>query len=295
MKLSFVTFDVFTTTRYAGNPVALILVPRRSTSELLEVKQAIAKEFNLSEIVFLHEPENRDTDVQIDIFTSIAEVPFAGHPTIGSAWYLLQHVRPAASVNSLNTKAGKIPISASSDEPNSLVCASIPHEFHVHAATFPHPMPTTVKACPTVSIVRGMTFILVPMPSIDSLASLTAGLKSIQDVYNPSVLDAGWQTGLIGTLYYAPTGQDATYRTRMFGSREDPATGSASCALACYIATMFKSLGSKPLSLKLIQGVEMGRESHISVQVTRNIPDDRVEEVVLSGAAVTVMEGTLEV
>ena len=295
MKLSFTTFDAFTTTRYAGNPVAIVLVPRGSASKSLEARQAVAKEFNLSEIVFLHEPANEETEVQIDIFTSIAEVPFASHPNIGLAWYLLKHAKPAGPINTLVTKAGKIPISFSAEPPDGLVCAAIPHDFHIHTVTLPHPMPANVQDCPTVSIVRGMTFILVPMPSIDSLANLTAGLNRSEDVYDPSILDADWQMGLVRTLYYAPTGQDGTYRTRMFASREDPATGSASCALGCYIATTSKSLGSKPLSLKMIQGAEMGRESHISVELTHSVPGYGVTEVVLDGAAVKVMEGTLEV
>ena len=198
-------------------------------------------------------------------------------------------------MDTLITKAGKIPISVSPGIPGGLVRASIPHNFHVHTVTLPHPAPIHVRECPTVSIVLGMTFILVPMPSVDSLASLTASLMPNGVEYDSSMLDSAWQKGFVGTFYYAPVGQDGTYRTRMFGEREDAATGSASCALACYLATMSMSQGSEPLSLEMIQGVEMGRESRIFVEVTRNIQGDGVKEVVLVGPAVKVMEGTLEV
>jgi PhzF family phenazine biosynthesis protein len=93
MKLSFTTLDVFTSTSYAGNPVAIIKVPASESASLTQKqKQSIASEFNLSEIVFLHLPTEGTTtskELKIDIFTSIAEVPFAGHPTIGTSHYSL--------------------------------------------------------------------------------------------------------------------------------------------------------------------------------------------------------------
>lgn len=85
--LSFTTLDVFTTDRYTGNPVAIIQVPASISQTLTQhQKQSIASEFNLSEIVFLHLPvEGTDSsERKIDIFTSLAEVPFAGHPTSNS-------------------------------------------------------------------------------------------------------------------------------------------------------------------------------------------------------------------
>lgn len=85
--LSFVTLDVFTKTRYTGNPLAIIRVPTSVTLSQSQ-KQRIAREFNLSESVFLHEQtaqDRSDKSVRIDIFTAYAEVPFAGHPTVGTA------------------------------------------------------------------------------------------------------------------------------------------------------------------------------------------------------------------
>lgn len=80
MQLKYTTLDVFTSTRYQGNPVAIISVPFDISSSLTqEQKQAIAAEFNLSEIVFLHLPEDEtEKSRKVDIFTSHAEVPFAG-------------------------------------------------------------------------------------------------------------------------------------------------------------------------------------------------------------------------
>ena len=109
MKLSYTTLDVFTSSRYAGNPVAIVQVPS-GTSLSQAQKQAIAAEFNLSEIVFLHLPAEGVTSSErkIDIFTHQAEVPFAGHPTIGTSHYLLHTT--SQDVNTVLTKAGKIAI-----------------------------------------------------------------------------------------------------------------------------------------------------------------------------------------
>ena len=111
MQLSFITIDAFTTTRYAGNPVAIIRVPASEKFNLTqEQKLNIAKEFNLSEVVFLHlpTPGSDFKDVDIDIFTSFAELPFAGHPTIGAAHYLLNILGEKSEA--VITKAGRIPI-----------------------------------------------------------------------------------------------------------------------------------------------------------------------------------------
>lgn len=111
MKLSFTTLDAFTTTRYAGNPVAIVRVPSSEKIALTQKqKQAIAAEFNLSEIVFLHlpGPESDFREVDIDIFTNQAEIPFAGHPTIGASHYLLNEL--GEKTEAVITKAGRIPI-----------------------------------------------------------------------------------------------------------------------------------------------------------------------------------------
>jgi PhzF family phenazine biosynthesis protein len=111
MQLSFTTLDAFTTTRYNGNPVAIIRVPACEKTNLMqEQKLKIAAEFNLSEIVFLHlpAPGSDFKEVNIDIFTSAAEVPFAGHPTIGTSHYILNELRE--KTEAVITKAGRIPI-----------------------------------------------------------------------------------------------------------------------------------------------------------------------------------------
>jgi PhzF family phenazine biosynthesis protein len=297
MQLPFVTLDVFTSTRYTGNPVAIVHVPASLSSTLTQAqKQSISTEFNLSETVFLHlpEPGTSPTEQKIDIFTSAAEVPFAGHPTIGTAHYLLKVL--GEKVDTLITKAGPIPVSI--DEETGNVKAEVPQVFHIHEVTYNCAL--NGKANPTTSIVKGMSFIFVKLETLEDLAK-AAKIENLNDnTYDPSPLDEGWKVGLIGTMYFVPQGTDEfgrkKHRTRMFGSREDPGTGSASSALGCYLAGWEeKGSGKGPIKFTLEQGVEMGRRNEISVEVTRGEGGEGVEKVVLSGAAITVMEGNLEV
>ncbi|KAI9641263.1 hypothetical protein NHQ30_010063 [Ciborinia camelliae] len=299
MHIPFTNLDVFTHTRYLGNAVAIIRPP--STSALSQSqKLQISREFNLSEVVFLHLPESLDPtpkELTIDIFTSAAEIPFAGHPTIGTAFFVLNYLG-LESVDALMTKAGRIPISVSSD--GKKVIAQIPHNVHVHSKTYPFKDFATGEEtqCPVVSIVNGMTFVLVHLPALEHLAR-AAEVKNLNPgTYHVEHLDQGWRNGLCTTMYYVRVGMDEEgrhgYRTRMFGTREDPGTGSASCALACYLARM-NAKGGEELKFRFEQGVEMGKKNEIFVHVKMEEDGRTVHQVDLSGEAVKVMEGTLEV
>ena len=303
MKFSFVTLDVFTSTRYSGNPVAIVIIPSQYRANLTQAqKQAIATEFNISETVFFHDQDPGAEVIPIDIFTAIAEVPFAGHPTIGSAFFLLNYLQNN-HVKSLLTKAGPIPISPSDD---GKVIAAIPHDIHVHAAKLITKVSPDIKetSYPVVSIVKGMTFILASLPDLDGLEKYgTRNLKPGHP-YDPAVgglMDAGpWCVGFTGTYWYVELPRDDVgrriFRTRMHGSREDPATGSAASALAGWLALQEeKALGKGPFEYIITQGVEMRRKSVIGVCVMRNESGDGVKETKLNGSAVKVMEGAVEV
>jgi len=286
MKLDFNTLDVFSSSRYAGNPVAIISVPASAKESLTQTqKQRIASEFNLSEIVFLHLPtSSASQERHIDIFTSHAEVPFAGHPTIGTSHYLLHTTKQ--DITALITKAGRIGIELDPETQN--VKAEIPHDFHRHVVTWTTPL--NDLANPTCSIVNGMSFIMVQLPTLAALALAKSNLAGY--TYDTTPLDAGWQNGLIATMYFVSQGTDALgrrkYRTRMFGTREDPGTGSASSALGCLLTA-----GGGKERFVFEQGVEMGRRNVIEVEVVRG--EEGVERVVLGGAVVEVMKGNLEV
>lgn len=285
MQLSFTTLDVFTSTPYAGNPLAIVHVPtslRESLSQ--DQKLKIAKEFNLSETVFLHETPDDAEVVPIDIFTIVSEIPFAGHPTIGTAYHLLSS-RQRPNLKALLTKAGRIEIEAGEVIEIEGVEADIPHNVHIHSATAQSSFIDTPS--PIVSIVKGMNFIIVELPDIATLAKVNQPISAAV-----SKLDPDWDNGLIGTYYYvkpALAHNIQQLRTRMFVyGFEDPATGSAACALSSYLA-----LKDGTKFFQITQGVEMGRESNIGVEVTKTDDEKEIQKVVLTGVATEVMTGTI--
>src|SRR5450432_3844047 len=188
MKFAYTTLDVFTSTRYAGNPLAIVMAkspstPSGSPTLTQAQKQAIAKEFNLSETVFLYGdddvPSPMDGMVKIDIFTPLSELPFAGHPTIGTAWFMLHYMLEAAQqLTSQLSSTSNSPTASPAADPSlapasapegkdaergktaaqfslltkagpipiqklhhkpGFVKAQIPHDIHIHARTVPTP------------------------------------------------------------------------------------------------------------------------------------------------------------
>jgi len=180
--------------------------------------------------------------------------------------------------------------------------AAIPHDVHVHEATFSgeqvrmlYPsLEIHADSVPTrsavVSIVKGMTFILIEMGSEEALNAVTTTVQAAEPK-----LDLEWDESFVGTYFYRhPQGDDSRLRTRMIeGTLEDPATGSAACTLAAYLA-ISSDREDESCVFSITQGVEMGRRSDITVTVTLSASDKQVERLVLGGHAVQVMEGRLE-
>ncbi|KAI0189295.1 hypothetical protein EV127DRAFT_106741 [Xylaria flabelliformis] len=311
MDLPFTTLDVFTTKQLEGNPLAVVRVPASLRDRLTQpMKQKIAQEFNLSETVFLHDdtsksgPETRE----VDIFTTKRELPFAGHPTVGTAVFVRHHLDGGEGVHTLAIKAGPIGIEPSSTPRG--IRASIPHNVHLHANTLRHVLSPSADGlhpnlaireaeldAPVFSIVKGMTMVLVPLPSLELLGEVKA-LRLDFDALSPPLLDEGWREGLVMRYYYvdvkdaeAPDGVRCL-RTRMVEvAFEDPATGSAASGLCAYLTLEQAKKGAR---FQVTQGVEMGRKSVISVETTVG-DGEKLSEVYLGGTAVVVMQGTLRV
>lgn len=147
---------------------------------------------------------------------------------------------------------------------------------------------------PIVSIVKGMTFVLVELESLEALQLVaTTGLHlSVPE------LDEGWSRTFVGTYFYVRTGTTAEgvkqLRTRMIeGMLEDPATGSAASDLAAYLS-LVEGCPKQKLKYGITQGVEMGRRSNIHIEVVMK-EDTGIEDVILGGGAVQVMEGRLTI
>lgn len=339
--MHFVTLDVFTDTPFLGNPLGLVVVEDKERASLettpeRNTKLLIAKEFNLSETVFLYlrpgetlaSPDRSSGEREMSIFTIEKELPFAGHPTIGTAYFLLKHLG-WDFVDTITPPAGPIRISTSPSSA-AAVSARIPHDVHHHANTLrslyelgdkdvtaqigaalheDEAIRAAELDAPVVSIVKGMTFLLVALPSLAHLGRISAGGHRRLDVANyVSLLDAGpWGHGFVSRYYYVPlaaaaaAGEDGvrveTVRARMVElGFEDPATGSAASTLACHLSLAAGAAGE--VRYRVAQGVEIGRASDIEVDVTLGAGEAgarEIRQVRLGGSARLVMTGDISI
>lgn len=293
-----------------------------------DIKQLIAKEFNLSETVFLYlrpnetlaSPDRSADERQISIYTIESELPFAGHPTIGTAYFLRKHLQ-WDFVTTITPPAGPIALTSADD---GSVTAQIPHDVHLHSRTLrslyelgdkdvtaqiqpalhdEEDIRNAELDAPIFSIVKGMTFLLVELPSIEHLGKINVGKRLDLGNY-VSLLDAGsWGHGFTARYYYVrqavATAEDGTrtetIRTRMVElGFEDPATGSAASALSCHLSLQ----GDKEeVRYRITQGVEIGRKSDIEVNVVLGSAGEggasSIKEVRLGGSARVVMTGQI--
>lgn len=227
-----------------------------------------------------------------------AELPFAGHPTIGTACYVLGTLSPGSAKGRLHLPAGTV----EAEFDGNAAKAAIPHNVHLHVET-PFSVSELEKLQPrlqgkqvlqidTVSPVRGMNFVCVELPDLETLA-----LVQCTGARPAAKLDCEWDVGFVGALFYVKTGSEddgrrVKLRTRMIeGVLEDPATGSAACALGSFLSLKGRV---KEVAYEMTQGVEMGRQSDIGVSVTLNDALNGVETLTLSGSSVKVMEGKVD-
>jgi PhzF family phenazine biosynthesis protein len=313
VSLPFTIVDVFTSTPYTGNPLAIVpLPPSTNFSPSQTQLQAIASEFNLSETIFLEHASSKDVEEGVRrarIFTTQREILFAGHPTIGAATHLLVHQPSQYAIQKLIPGAGPIPISLSPKE--GYVSATIPHTYHHHVAQCPAsrllslhstltPFIEEHQIFPIISIVHGMTFILVPLPTLSALASASLANPSHLILASSGILDTSWSYDApIATYFYVRNAEAEetsveVLRTRMFTRGiEDPATGSAASALTGYLGLKEAEEYGTEREWKVVQGVEMGRRSEIGVRI--GLGAKGIEKIELSGTAVVVSEGIIRV
>ncbi len=276
--------DVFTDAPFGGNPLAVVTDATGIPEAQL---QKIAREFNFSETTFVYPPEDPAHTARVRIFTPMNEVPFAGHPTVGTATVLAGMGHGPDMV--LELGVGPIPVTAQSTE--ATFATRVPLAYGARPAA------EDVAAClslsasdvetdrhaPTVAGV-GLNFAIVELASRDALERArpdTPAFEHAQETY-PGPLD-------FAVLAYCWDGDEI--RARMFapldGVPEDPATGSAAAALTGFLADR----AGKDLALTIHQGVEMGRPSLIK---TRALTEDGSPvEIQVTGQVVPIASGRL--
>lgn len=301
MRLNFVTVDVFTSTQFAGNPLGVVLNAEGLSSERM---QAIAAEFNLAETTFVLPPQDPAHTAEVRIFTPRHEMPFAGHPNVGTAFALARegtsYGRPVDGDKLIfEEKAGLVPISLLKDgatvsgarlaSPQSLsVTDEIPVDLVARACSLSPDDVLTTNHRPCIASC-GAPFILAELRSREALAR--AGGRAEIFAQEVSKYPA------TSTLIYAQVDEgDIHVRARMFaphrGIPEDPATGSANVALIGLLAKLHPEQNLH-LSKTIAQGVEMGRPSLLMAEADKK--DGTVTATYIGGRCVPVMSGTIEV
>ena len=270
--------DVFTDTPLQGNPVAVFTGAADLSGEVM---QSAAREMNLSESVFVVDGRSDPGgyDAHIRIFTPATELPFAGHPVLGTAFVIGEAQRLA--LVRLKTTAGVIPV-ALSRERNRIVYGEMEQpipEFEaferadeVLAAVGVERSELPVMACR-----NGPVHVYVALASEDAVAALEPDLTALGKLQG------------VGVNCFA--GRGGRFKTRMFGPGvgvpEDPATGSAAGPLAVHLAGHGWSEYGRPIQIR--QGEEIGRPSVLHARVDGS--NERIERVVVGGAAVVVAHG----
>lgn len=299
MRYSFYTCDVFTDTRFGGNQLAVF---PRAEGLADEQMQQIAREFNLAETAFVFPPEAGHTR-KVRIFTPACEVPFAGHPNIGTAAMLAAYGELGAVGQShavtFEEQAGLVPISIERRPGARFHCELRAPERLSLGATVPA---TAVAAAASLTEADIVTTTHQPQAASVGLAFLLAELRdrSALERARPDVAGlerlASVEFGQPYLHLYAHAGDGFDLRTRQFSSSdprlEDPATGSANAALAGLLAHYDRS-ESAEFRWRIAQGVEMGRPSVLEARAAKQ--GGRVVNVWIGGEVVGVTEGFLEI
>ena len=299
MGRPFQTLDVFTETALAGNPLAVVL----DASGLDDARmQAIAAEFNLSETVFVFEPRNAINTARVRIFTPKRELPFAGHPTVGTA-ALIAHRRAADLLAAQDLRI------VLEETVGDVVCSARHRQGRALAAYFELPkLPERLdgKAPSKAEIAAGLGLELADIgfgahePSLYSAGApyLFVPVRSLGAIGRAAPGAMAWATkdGPATYLYTSEVARDGSaYHARMFapawGVTEDPATGSAAAAFAGVVHAFDRpSDGEHTLTIE--QGFEMGRPSLIVLGLT--IEAGALGAATIGGSVVILSSGSLE-
>jgi trans-2,3-dihydro-3-hydroxyanthranilate isomerase len=299
MKLDFVTVDVFTDRQFGGNPLAVVPDARGLTSAQM---QAIAAEFNISETTFVLPPQDAAHTAQVRIFTPRAELPFAGHPNVGTAFVLAgataSAARPAADDTMIfEEKAGAVRVKLLRDGA-ALTGARLaaPQGLSIGENVAREVVAATCSLAATDIDTRAHQPCIascgIPLifAAVTSRAALAAAQPRI-DVFARHV-PITLATGI--HLYVETTSPVADIETRMFaplyGVTEDPATGSANVALIALLAS-FRAESDLRLERKISQGVDMGRPSLMVACAEKRA--GKVVAAYIGGNCVPVMRGVI--
>ena len=285
--------DVFAEEKYAGNQLAVLRNTRGLSDDEM---QTIAREMHFSETTFILSDAERDGGYDVRIFTPAQEVPFAGHPTLGTAYVIRDAIlrRPVERVN-LNLGIGQIPVVFERDGHGGEILWMTPQEA-VFGEVFESgeiaPLLTVREddiddAFPIQSVSTGVPFILVPLRTLDAVKA--AGVR--RDQWLKWVEDK--QAKCVFVFCREPVDPANHIHARMFADHysvpEDPANGSANCCFAAYLVK-HRYFGTDRIDVRVEQGYEIGRPSLLYLKAEEQ---DETIHVRVGGKVVMVAKGNL--
>ena len=285
--LTFYILDVFTEKKYAGNQLAVFLkAGGLSSPEML----SITREINFSETTFILSDEPRNGGFDVRIFTPKEEVPFAGHPTLGTAHIIHSYLLQSPSDNIiLNLKVGQIPISFNQD--GSAWMKQVPPVFgkqyglEIMARILGLESTEIDERFPVQEVSTGLPFFIVPLKSIVSL-------KKAQ-VDKARYFDFIKDKSAKGILVFCPETHKPQNHLSVrvfvdyYGMPEDPATGSGNGCLAGYLVH-YRYFGDEVIDIRSEQGFEIGRPSLLFLKAERTA--DHIN-VFVGGKSIVVAHG----
>jgi len=300
VEFEFITVDVFTDDQFGGNPVAVVLDTDALTTEQM---QLIAREFNLSETTFVGKPADPGNSAHVRIFTPAAEMPFAGHPNVGTAWALAKHghlidVKPKAGEFRFEEIAGLVPVVLLGDDSTQPTGARLtsPALFTINDSVS---VSLVARACSLpenaihtdahepLNASCGTPFHVARVNTRADLAAATP-----QHSVFVAETDRDKVTGIL--LYCLDDTQDNLVHARMFcplhGVDEDPATGSAGVVVVGLLAHLAAEKDMN-LSITIEQGRDMDRTSTLHAAAIKQ--NGVVTQTTIGGNCVEVLRGTL--
>ena len=301
----FIQVDVFTETPFCGNPLAVILDGHGLTGDQM---QAIAREMNLSETTFILPPTDASAHVKVRIFTPQIELPFAGHPVVGTGYVLATEgllPRPAESFAiRLELGVGVLPVDITCADgavaqvimtqraPQFLAELPLDDVGQLARGLGVEAQDLLSAGLPTQLVSTGLPQLVVPLRSLAAMRAITLELGVLHTICER------YGTHSIYAFTCETVTPSAQVHSRLFaplaGVLEDPATGSASGALGAYLVHHRVFGGeAEVIHLENEQGYEMGRPSRILIEVSRN--GGTITRVRVGGQVVKVMDGTIYV
>jgi trans-2,3-dihydro-3-hydroxyanthranilate isomerase len=297
MTFRFLTVDVFTDTRFGGNQLAVLPAAEGIPDAAM---QQIAREFNYSETTFVL-PSTTGCTRRVRIFTPTAEIPFAGHPNIGTAFVLatigeLGQVGKETTVT-FEEKAGTVPILIQKQTNGFRCVLSAPKPLSVGEPLDPAVVAAAISVSPSDIVTAthppqtasvGLPFVFAEVRDRSVLAKARLNMNGFDALKAEGVHP--------DILFYTRSKDDFDIRARMFapfdGVMEDPATGSANCALGALLAG-YDTTRDGTITYRIAQGVEMGRPSVLFAEADKKAGN--VVAARIGGDSVMVSEGQISV